>query len=172
MEEIQFEFKGKEDKEITDFERADAIMSFIANRALPFDNTKYDRIVFEVYDLPESQVAWQLALIIANYKNVKFYVRKVGNPRFWKKNKTVFAVSDKKFKKLWIDTNTLKWDALSTCDEEGFYDFNGVNPLPQIFYGLSSETIKDIAKKLYGWSDNRREFKKTHKTTRMKKVKR
>ena len=168
MKEIQFKFKGKEDKEITDFERADAIMSFIANRALPFDDTKYDKIVFEVYDLPESQVAWQLALIIANYKNVKFYVRKVGNPRFWKKNKTVFAVSDKEFKKLWIDTNTLKWDALSTCDDDNIY---GITPVPQIFYGLSSKTVKDIAKRLYGWSDNHREFKKTHKSIKAKKVK-
>lgn len=168
MEEIQFKFKGKEDKEITDFERADAIMSFIANRALPFDDAKYDKIVFEVYDLPESQVAWQLALIIANYKSVKFYVRKVGNPRFWKKNKTVFAVSDKEFKKLWIDTNTLKWDALSTCDDDNIY---GITPVPQIFYGLSSKTVKDIAKRLYGWSDNRREFKKTHKSIKAKKVK-
>lgn len=168
MEEIQFEFKGKENKEITDFERADAIMSFIANRALPFDDAKYDKIVFEVYDLPESQVAWHLALIIANYKNVKFYVKKVGNPRFWKKNKTIFAVSDKEFKKLWTNENVLKWDALSTCDEDGFY---GIIPLPQIFYGLSSKIIKDIAEKLYGWSDNRREFKKTHKTIRAKKVK-
>lgn len=168
MKEIQFKFKGKEDKEITDIERADAIMSFIANRALPFDDTKYDKIVFEVYDLPESQVAWQLALIIATRKNVKFYVRKIGNPRFWKKNKTVFAVSERGFKKLWTNENVLKWDAISTCDDDNIY---GITPVPQIFYGLSSETIKDIAKKLYGWSDNRREFKKTHKTIRMKKVK-
>lgn len=169
MEEIQFEFKGKENKQITDIERADAIMSFIANRALPFDDSKYNKVVFEIYDLPESQVAWQLAFIIAIRKNVKFYVRKVGNPRFWKKNRTIFAVSDKKFKKLWIDNNVLKWDAISTCDEDNLY---GVNPLPKIFYGISSETIKDIAEKLYGWSDNRREFKKTHKTIHMKKVKR
>lgn len=168
MEEIQFEFKGKEGNEITDIEKTDAIMSYIANRALPFDDTEYNKIVFEVYDLPESQVAWHLALIIANYKNVKFYVKKVGNPRFWKKNKTIFAVSDKEFKKLWTNENVLKWDALSTCDEDGFY---GIIPLPQIFYGLSSKTIKDIAEKLYGWSDNRREFKKTHKTIRAKKVK-
>ena len=168
MEEIQFEFKGKEEKEITDFERADAIMSFIANRALPFDDTKYDKIVFEVYDLPESQVAWQLALIIANYKNVKFYVRKIGNPRFWKKNKTIFAVSDKEFKKLWTNENVLKWDAVSTCDDDNIY---GITPVPQIFYGLSSKTVKDIAKRLYGWSDNRREFKKTHKSIKAKKVK-
>lgn len=168
MEEIQFEFKGKEGNEITDIEKTDAIMSYIANRALPFDDTKYNKIVFKVYDLPESQVAWHLALIIANYKNVKFYVKKVGNPRFWKKNKTIFAVSDKEFKKLWTNENVLKWDALSTCDEDGFY---GIIPLPQIFYGLSSKTIKDIAEKLYGWSDNRREFKKTHKTIRAKKVK-
>lgn len=168
MEEIQFEFKGKEGNEITDIEKTDAIMSYIANRALPFDDTKYNKIVFEVYDLPESQVAWHLALIIANYKNVKFYVKKVGNPRFWKKNKTIFAVSDKEFKKLWTNENVLKWDALSTCDEDDFY---GIILLPQIFYGLSSKTIKDIAEKLYGWSDNRREFKKTHKTIRAKKVK-
>lgn len=168
MEEIQFEFKGKEDKEITDFERADAIMSFIANRALPFDDTKYNKIVFEVYDLPESQVAWQLALIIANYKNVKFYVRKVGNPRFWKKNKTIFAVSDKEFKKLWTNENVLKWDAISTCDDDNIY---GITPVPQVFYGLSSKMVKDIAKRLYGWSDNRREFKKTHKSIKVKKVK-
>lgn len=169
MEEIQFEFKGKEDKQITDIERANAIMSFIANRALPFDDSKYNKVVFEIYDLPESQVAWNLAVILANYKSVRFYVRKVGKPRFWKKHKDIFAVSDKKFKKLWTDNNVLKWDAISTCDEDNLY---GVNPLPQIFYGLSSETIKDIAEKLYGWSDNRRKFKKTHKTTRMKKVKR
>lgn len=168
MEEIQFEFKGKEDKEITDFEKTDAIMSFIANRALPFDDTKYNKIVFEVYDLPESQVAWQLALIIANYKNVKFYVRKVGNPRFWKKNKTIFAVSDKEFKKLWTNENVLKWDAISTCDDDNIY---GITPVPQVFYGLSSKTVKDIAKRLYGWSDNRREFKKTHKSIKVKKVK-
>lgn len=171
MEEIQFEFKGKEDKEITDFERADAIMTFIANRALPFDDSKYNKIVFEVYDLPESQIAWNLALIIANYKNVKFYVKKIGNPRFWKKNKTIFAVSDKEFKKLWTDINVLKWDALSTCDEEGFYGYNGISFIPQVFYGLSSKTIKDIAEKLYGWNDNRREFKRTHRTIRAKKVK-
>lgn len=168
MEEIQFEFKGKEEKEITDFERADAIMSFIANRALPFDDSKYNKIVFEVYDLPESQVAWQLALIIANYKNVKFYVRKLGKPRFWKKNKTIFAVSDKEFKKLWTNENVLKWDAISTCDDDNIY---GITPVPQIFYGLSSKTIKDIAERLYGWSDNRREFKKTHKSIKAKKVK-
>lgn len=168
MEEIQFEFKGKEDKEITDFGRADAIMSFIANRALPFDDTKYDKIVFEVLDIPESQVAWQLALIIANYKNVKFYVRKLGKPRFWKKNKTIFAVSDKEFKKLWTNENVLKWDAVSTCDDDNIY---GITPVPQIFYGLSSETIKDIAERLYGWSDNRREFKRTHKNIKAKKVK-
>lgn len=169
MEEIQFEFKGKEDKQITDIERANAIMSFIANRALPFDDSKYNKVVFEIYDLPESQVAWNLAVILANYKSVRFYVRKVGKPRFWKKHKDIFAVSDKKFKKLWTDNNVLKWDAISTCDEDNLY---GINPLPQIFYGLSSKTVKDIAKRLYGWSDNRREFKKTHKTTRMKKVKR
>ena len=153
MEEIQFEFKGKEGNEITDIEKTDAIMSYIANRALPFDDTKYNKIVFEVYDLPESQVAWHLALINANYKNVKFYVKKVGNPRFWKKNKTIFAVSDKEFKKLWTNENVLKWDALSTCDEDGFY---GIILLPQIFYGLSSKTIKDIAEKLYGRSDKTR----------------
>ena len=168
MEEIQFEFKGKEDKEITDFGRADAIMSFIANRALPFDDTKYDKIVFEVLDIPESQVAWQLALIIANYKNVKFYVRKLGKSRFWKKNKTIFAVSDKEFKKLWTNENVLKWDAVSTCDDDNIY---GITPVPQIFYGLSSETIKDIAERPYGWSDNRREFKRTHKNIKAKKVK-
>ena len=168
MEEIQFEFKGKENKEITDFERANAIMSFIANRALPFDDTKYDKIVFEVYDLPKSQVAWQLALIIKNYKNVKFYVRKVGNPRFWKKNETVFAISDEEFKKLWTNENVLKWDAISTCDDDNIY---GITPVPQIFYGLSSKTVKDIAERLYGWSDNRREFKKTHKSIKAKKVK-
>lgn len=168
MEEIQFEFKGKEGNEITDIEKVDAIMSYIANRALPFDDSKYNKIVFEVYDLPESQVAWQLALIIANYKNVKFYVRKIGNPRFWKKNKTVFAVSDKEFKKLWTNENVLKWDAVSTCDDDNIY---GITPVPQIFYGLSSETIKDIAERLYGWSDNRREFKKTHKSIKAKKVK-
>lgn len=168
MEEIQFEFKEKGDKEITDFERADAIMSFIANRALPFDDSKYNKVVFEIYDLPESQVAWNLAAILANYKSVRFYVRKVGKPRFWKKHKDIFAVSDKEFKKLWTDNNVLKWDAISTCDEDNLY---GVNHLPQIFYGLSSETIKGIAKLLYGWSDNRREFKKTHKSIKAKKVK-
>lgn len=168
MEEIQFEFKGKEDKEITDIERANAIMTFIANRALPFDDSKYNKVVFEIYDLPKSQVAWHLADILLNHKSVRFYVRKVGKPRFWKKHKDIFAVSDKEFKKLWTDNNVLKWDAISTCDEDNLY---GVNHLPQIFYGLSSETIKDIAKLLYGWSDNRREFKKTHKTIRMKKVK-
>lgn len=171
MEEIQFEFKGKEGNEITDIEKTDAIMSYTANRALLFDDTKYNKIVFEVYDLPESQVAWNLALIIANYKNVKFYVKKVGKPRFWKKNKTIFAVSDKEFKKLWTDANMLKWDALSTCDEDGFYGYNGISFIPQIFYGLSSKTIKNIAERLYGWSDNKREFKKTHKTIRAKKVK-
>lgn len=169
MEEIQFEFKGKEGNEITDTEKVDAIMTYIANRALPFDDSKYNKVVFEIYDLPESQVAWNLAVILANYKSVRFYVRKVGKPRFWKKQKAIFAVSDKEFKKLWTDNNVLKWDAISTCDEDNLY---GVNHFPQIFYGLSSETIKNIAEKLYGWSDNRREFKKTHKTTRMKKVKR
>lgn len=168
MEEIQFNFKGKENKEITDIEKANAIMSFIANRAIPFDDSKYDKIVFEVYDLPESQIAWNLALIIANYKNVKFYVRKIRSPRFWKKNKAIFAVSDEEFKKLWRDNSVLKWDAISTCDDDNLY---GAKSLPKIFYGLSSETIKNIAEKLYGWSDDRKKFKKTHKTIRMKKVK-
>ena len=168
MEEIQFEFKGKENKQITDIERANAIMSFIANRALPFDDSKYNKVVFEIYDLPESQVAGNLAAILANYKSVRFYVRKVGKPRFWIKHKDIFAVSDKKFKKLWTDNNVLKWDAISTCDDDNIY---GITTVPQIFYGLSSETIKDIAKQLYGWSDNRREFKKTHKSIKAKKVK-
>lgn len=63
-------------------------MSFIANRALPFDDSKYNKVVFEIYDLPESQVAWNLAAILANYKSVRFYVRKVGKPRFWKNIRT------------------------------------------------------------------------------------
>lgn len=141
MEEVKLDLSKWDDPH----DKANVEMTFILNRALPFDRKKYNRICGVIKDTPKGLVFYNLLTMLAGFKNIPVYVdRSSRKVRFWnKKNKSVKRVFfNRKFKKL-----SLEEDTLYLTDNNMFIE--NIRP----FMGFSDERIENIARLLYGWED-------------------
>ena len=167
MEELEFNLDEFE----TDVDKANALMVYLVNRAAAFNSTKFDGIYVDFVDLPCGHVAWHICCMIAMYKGLPIYTESwAKGARFYRKDKNIKMIKNKKkFEKITSDPRILVLDAITTCSDEinSYYD----KPYPQIFSGFSDKTLKFIATNLYGWSDDKKEYKKTHKRVKPKKAK-
>lgn len=167
MEELEFNLDEFE----TDVDKANALMVYLVNRAAAFNSAKFDGIYVDFVDLPCGHVAWHLCCMVAMYKNLPIYTSDWSkSARFYRKDKNIKVIkSQRKFKKITSNPRILMLDAITTCSD----DFNSYcdKPYPQIFYGFSDETLKFIATNLYGWCDDKKEYKKMHKKVKPKKMK-
>lgn len=166
MEKIEFDWSQFENS--SDAEKANALMAFILNRAVVFDRDKFDTILIDFVDTPVGHVAWHLAIMMATFKDVKICIRSYSKlPRFYQKMGVVKVVGKRKFEKLKAMPNTLFLDAITTYNSDYAY----VNPYPQIFLGIDAQELEFIARNLYGWVDDKKEFKKLHKPMKAKRFK-
>ena len=151
MEEIKFNFND----EISEIDRANAYMQWITNRAFQFDKTKYNRVCLHLEDNALSCVAIELCFIIAAYSDLKFYVprKEARKCRCYMRNPIIKAVSTRKWNKLSQQLDTMCWDIQSTNNRYYSEDHGA-----QIYTGINTETIYNIAVSLYGWNDNRKEY--------------
>ena len=130
MENLVFDL----DKFKTPIDKANAIMTFIANRAAGFNQMNYKRIYVEIDDTKRGCVMYNLIFVLAPYIHLPFITRRAADKaQFWKNNNLIK-------RKFFIDKLIKKEDTL--C-----WGKTGID----ILSGISEEYVSLIAKELYGW---------------------
>lgn len=141
MEKIKFDFSKCKD----DYEKANALMEFIVNRAAMFDKKKYDTIVMNLSNDNCGRITWELCQIIHLFYPVKMIIpMRTIFYDFCPIKNTVM----RRRPQFWINhlkkkENVLSWDTDST------WDFSADSPDAKIFDGISSQEIDFIVKILY-----------------------
>ena len=141
MEEYQFDLSQFDD----DISKANAVMSWLANRAFAYDKMRFNNIVLELNDDAIGAVAYEICKICTVFANTKFYTSKSAKKsRYFSKHGVVEAISRRKLNKLTAQDDTITWNATATVD-------GGVcDERPIIFYGFNSELLHFVATTLYG----------------------
>ena len=162
MEEYQFDLSQFED----DISKANAVMSWLANRAFAYDKTRFNNIVLELNDDAIGAVAYEICKICTVFANTKFYTSKIAKKsRYFNKQGVVKTVSRRKLNKIIKQEDTIFWNATTTAD-------NGdCDERPIIFYGFSSELLHFVATTLYGWNPDRKEYIKANKRAHKEAIK-
>ena len=162
MEEYQFDLSQFDD----DISKANAVMSWLANRAFAYDKMRFNNIVLELNDDAIGAVAYEICKICTVFANTKFYTSKSAKKsRYFSKHGVVEAISRRKLNKLTAQDDTITWNATATVD-------GGVcDERPIIFYGFNSELLHFVATTLYGWNPNRKEYIKANKRAHKEAVK-
>ena len=154
---IKFDLTKFED----DLSSANALMSWITNRAFGFDKTRYKNICLNIEDTAEGCLANEIAFAMSTFSGVKFYTLKKNfkKCRFYSKASAIIPVSKSRYSKISHQPDTLHWNTRHTVNTP-----TGMIPLyAKVFFGLEHETIKFIAETLYGWDDNRKNYIKVKK---------
>ena len=129
-----------------EMDKANAIYSYIVNRAYPFSD-HYTKIMVEgLEDSPKGLVIYNIFTILGTLRDVEVYV-KGKKPSFWNsKNKII--------KKVW---SKRKWEKMLDNDDVLMYNFYTIgdkyepSPHPLLFKGITREQIEYIAKELFNW---------------------
>ena len=144
MEKLEFNFQGYKD----DCDKANALMTFIANRAAAFDKERYDTVIVTLNKDNLGVLTWELCHILNTFYQIKF---RTSTP-IWKlpfNRKTRVIKWRPRFWINWLRKrkNVIEWDCESTVN------FERADNLPKIYSGFTNADIDFIAKTLYHyWS--------------------
>lgn len=137
MENIKFDLSKWDDPA----DKANAIMTFIVNRAITFNHNNYDKICVEIPNTKEGCIIFNLIFAISPFLHIPFYTKKASKRnKFWRKNNLIKFKTKFFYNKLLKKERVMHWSV--SYDE-------GVNLLA----GISEENINLIATNLYGWCD-------------------
>lgn len=155
-----FELAFNLDKFETEIDKMSAVLQWIVNRAFEFDKQKFHNICLHINDDSVGMIAYNICLAIGTFSNVKFYVprKELRKCRFYGRNNIVIKCGKRKWNKILNSLDTMVWDATTTCS-----DNEQNSSLPQIFYGISRETLTKIAVLLYDWNGDRKLYLKSKK---------
>lgn len=123
-------------------EQANAVMTFILNRAIVFNKQKYKRICADLPNTEKGCVLYNLLFLTASFYKIPIYTnKKFKKTKFWNKNKTIKLKNNYFYKKICKKEDTLCWNV-----EE-------IDKSIDVFYNIKEEYITNIAKLLYGWDN-------------------
>lgn len=134
MEELKFDLSKWPDP----MDQANAIMSFIVNRAALFNTNNYSSICIEIPDNNRGCIAFNLIFAIAPFIKMPIYTtRKVRKNSFWVKNKIIKRKTKFLYDRKWNNPETMKWTVEKNKE--------GIN----ILDGISDRDIDFIVEQLY-----------------------
>lgn len=136
-------------------EKLNLLMTFLANRANMYDKSKYNKIALHIEDNEQGLLTFHLCQILGIYNKVTFYIpsNELRKCRFYVRTNCIKPASFLRWFLIGHKKDLLSVDTISNAD------FDIDSKMPHIFEGFSKEKIREIAVHLYGWIDNKKEYK-------------